>query len=71
MIVVATGDDNSGGVVEEGEADEWMAGALDEHGLINECAYPGEDEGEKAAEDSLDEGWEVRKFGGRVRGWEW
>jgi len=71
MIVVTTCGDNGGGIVEVGEANEWVTGTLEEHGLINECAYPGEDEGEKAVEDSLDEGWEVRKFGGRVRGWEW
>ena len=71
MIVVATCDDNSGRVVEESHADEGMVSALDEHGLIDESTDPGENEGEKAAEDSLDEWREVRKLGERVRGWEW
>jgi hypothetical protein len=71
MIVVATGGNNGRRVVEGRETDKWMAGALDEHGLVNEGTDPGKDEGEKAAEESLDHGREVRKFGGRVRGWEW
>jgi hypothetical protein len=69
MIVVATDGDNSGGVVEVGETNEGMAGTVEEHGLIHEGTDPGEDEGEKALEESLDDGREVRKFGVRVRGW--
>jgi hypothetical protein len=68
MIVVATDGDNSGGVVEVGEANEGMAGTLEEHGLIHEGADPGEDEGEKAVEESLDGLREVRKCGRWVSG---
>lgn len=71
MIVGATEGDNSGGVIEVGEADEGMAGTLEEQGLIEEGTDPGEDEGEKAGEERLDDGWEVRKFSGGVRRCEW
>jgi hypothetical protein len=71
MIVVTTDGDDGGGSVEVGEADKRMAGALEEHGLIHESTDPGEDEGEKAVETSLDDWREVRKVGRRVRGWEW
>ena len=68
MIVVATDSDDGGGVVEVGQANEWMAGTLEEHGLIHECTDPGEDEGEKAVEESLDGLGEVRKCGRWVSG---
>jgi hypothetical protein len=68
MIVVTTDGDDGGGIVEVGEADKRMAGTLEEHSLIHESTDPGEDEGEKAAETSLDDWREVRKVGRRVRG---
>jgi hypothetical protein len=71
MIVVATYADNSGGVIEEGDADKRMAGALDEHDAIDQGRDPGEDQGEKSVEEQLDRRREVRKLRRWVRGWEW
>jgi hypothetical protein len=54
MIVVATCADDSGWVVKEGNADEGMGGALDEHDAIDEGRDPGEDQGKKSVEEQLD-----------------
>jgi hypothetical protein len=71
MVIVATCADNIGGVIEVGEADEGMAGTVEEHGLIDESADPGQDEGEELAKHSLHDWRKVRKVGGRSRRWEW
>ena len=71
MIVVAACSDNGRGVVEVSETDERMAGTLEEHSLIDEGTDPGEDQGEKAVEESLDDWREVRKVSVGVRGREW
>jgi hypothetical protein len=71
MIIVATRVDNSGWVVEVRNADERMAGALDEHDAIDQGSDPGEDQGEKSLEEQLDGRREVRKLRIWVRGWEW
>ena len=70
-IVVLTGGDDVGRVVEVGEADKRMGGTLNEQCLIDQGTEPGQNEGEKAVKEGLDEGWQVREGGGRVGDRRW
>jgi hypothetical protein len=68
MIIVTAGGDHGGRVVEAGEANEWMGGALDEERLIDEGTDPGENEREKLPEDRLHERRQIGEFWARVGG---
>jgi hypothetical protein len=71
MIVMTTGGNHGGGIVEVSEADEGMSRTLNEQCLVDQSTDPSQYKGKKALENGLDDRREVREFRGRVSDGRW